>query len=190
MKIRTFGLAFVVFALALTGCSLSSYQKAQMDETLEKFYVTRFEFGKIGSIDVATAKELVLDGRNWNFSELLSSVFQDALKDRGFAVGELLPTKGGAYALDELRVSGRTLLVSPVWYASGNIRTTYMPPRIPNANAKAIKSIPTQAFMNTSKHYESDENFFEGLKTELRPQVDIILDDVFHIIHEYGLKDF
>lgn len=190
LKFRYSALLLALTLLFASGCSLSSYQKAEMDKTLEDFYVTRFEFGILGNVDVATSKKLVIDGRNWNFSELLASVFQEALKDRGMSVGKLTPTKGGAFLLDELRVAGRTLLLSPIWYPSGNIRATYMPPRIPGANAKAIKSIPPQSFLNVSRHYDSDEAFYEGLKAELRPHVDMILDDFFHIINEYGLKDF
>lgn len=190
MKIRIFGLVIVIFTLALMGCSLSSYQKTQMDETLEDFTVTQFAFGAISNMDVATSKKLTIDGRGWNYSELLASVFQEAMTEKNISVGKLTPTRGGAYLLDELRVAGRTLIVSIVWSPSGNIRTTYFFPSIKNANVKAIKKIPLQSFLDVSRHYEHDEDFYEGLKSELRPHVDKILDDVFHIIHEYGLKDF
>lgn len=189
-KFRYLLVFFALSLLPLSGCSLSSHQKAEMDKTLEDFYVTRFEFGTLGDVDVTTSKKLVIDGRNWNFSELLASIFQDALKDRGISVGKLTPTKGGAFLLDELRVAGRTLLLSPVWYPSGKIRATYMLPKIQNPNAKAITAIPAQEFLNVSKHYESDEALYEGLKAELRPHVDTILDEAFRRFKDYGLKKF
>ncbi len=188
LKFRLF--FFALMLLLLSGCSPSRAQKADMDKTLEDFYVTQFEFETLGSVEVATSKKLIIDGRNWNFSELLASVFQDALKDRGISVGKLTPTKGGAYLLDELRVAGRTLLLSLVWYPSGNIRTTYMLPRINNANAKAITAIPAQEFLNVRQHYESDEALYEGLETELRPHVYRIWDEAVRRFNDYGLKEF
>lgn len=189
-KISTLLAVIALLALPLTGCSLSSMQKAEMDKTLEDFYVTRFEFGAIGNMDVVTSKKLTVDGRNWNFSELFASVFQDVMQEKNIPVGKLTPTKGGAYLLDELRVAGRTLLFSVTWYPSGNIRTVYMLPQIKNANAKAIKPIPPQAFSDVRNHYESDEAFYEGLKAELRPQVEGILDEALRRVDEYGLDIF
>ena len=179
-------LAVAVFCiLAVAGCSLSSWQKSQMDKTLEDFHVTRFEFGTIGSVDVAAAKGLVMDGRSWNYSELLASVFQDALKERGFPVGKLLPTKGGAYALDELRPAGRTLLLSPAWYASGNIRTTvYIP-----FKSGRLHVLPMQRFSDVQTHYASEEALYDGLRAELRPLVEMIIDAMIKQLREYGMSD-
>lgn len=188
MKIRVLFAVIALFTQALTGCSLSSMQKAEMDKTLEDFYVTRFEFGVIGNIDVATSKTLTIDGRTWNFSELLASVFQEAVTERGISVGKLIPTKGGAYLLDELRVTGRTLILSVVWHPSGHIRTVYFYPRF--TNAKAIKPIAPQSFADVSRHYETDEALYEGLKAELRPVVDRILDETLNRVRECGLDAF
>ena len=177
----------VAFASAFGCASRSGWQKAEADEALKHFYVTRFEFGKIGSVDVSAGKALVIDGRNWNFSELLASVFQGAMTDRNISVGKLLPTKGGAYAVEELKVAGRTLLLSVTWYPKtgrmlGMISVPYQSGRVHVFERQQLISVRGQ--------YSDDEAFFEGLKTELRPLVDIMLDEAFRRTSQYGLKDF
>ena len=189
LKFRYPVLLLALTLLFVSGCSLSSYQKAEMDKTLENFHVTRFEFGVRGNIDVTTSKELVIDGRNWNFSELLASVFQDAMRDRGISVGKLMPTKGGAYLLDELRVVGRDVIVSAIWYPSGNIRIGAIAPITAKSIGK-LEYISPQAFTATQKHYESDEELYEGLKAELRPHVEILLDAAFGRVNQLGATDY
>lgn len=172
-----FTLVFIIASCCLhAGCSVfggsfAAEMRERQEKILEYRYFTSLHIGNVGIMGVESGKKEVIADRQWNFAEIWGLAFEQKMKERGYPISGLVPTKGGQYTLDDL---GDKPVFGGV-YAGGRQTVIQFSMRNPNVRYKirSSETIQTEKLDGTTL---TDEEAYEAIFALFLVQADKAVD--------------